>query len=291
VCGTVTWRQHQRKAELSVAPELAVVAAVLVCVAVGVAQQPVLGLGVVVRALRLGEDRQGGRQPPEVADAPALVDRLDLLAAVGERLQLGTGDHAAAAGYHLGQVRHRRPADVELVDQSAPVPVPSQGRKAFSSTSRLPRGPACSTARDRRAAGVQHSGCSHRLGQRDDLLDERRHVRLRGLGGGAAAPRPGEARPDAALGAAERPAPDRRHELGHGGAQQSVEGSDRGSSCVRARTRRRPTATCRQRLPARAGSGRRTCARRRSTAASTPSRRCALGRSVRIRRPVRPLRT
>ena len=54
-----------------------------------------LDLDVVVWTLRLAEDREGGAQLAGVADAAALVDDLELLAAVGEVLELPAGDDAA----------------------------------------------------------------------------------------------------------------------------------------------------------------------------------------------------
>ncbi len=53
-----------------------------------------LGLDAVGWTLRLAEDREGGTQLAGVADAAALVDDLELLAAVGEGLELPAGDDA-----------------------------------------------------------------------------------------------------------------------------------------------------------------------------------------------------
>jgi len=84
-----------RHLELGRVPQLAVVTGVQVTIAVGVSQQTVLGLDVVVRTLRLAEDGQSGTELAGVANPAALVDELELLTAIREILQLAAGDHAA----------------------------------------------------------------------------------------------------------------------------------------------------------------------------------------------------
>ena len=70
-------QQDERDTEIRSPAELRVVTAVWVTPAVGVAEQPVRSLLVVVWPLRLAEDRQGRRELRRVSDAAALVDQLE----------------------------------------------------------------------------------------------------------------------------------------------------------------------------------------------------------------------
>jgi len=63
-----------------------------------------LGLDVVVWTLRLAEDREGGTQLAGVADAAALIDDLELLAAVGEGLELPAVTTPPEACHHVREV-------------------------------------------------------------------------------------------------------------------------------------------------------------------------------------------